>query len=78
MIMGSNFKYIYRFNSSPDPDNSKPVLVSFNYTNGDTNLLINIPPLEILPGENITVTVAPLKAGHVDVVTNTVPETNVR
>ena len=65
-------------NFSPDPDNSKPVLVSFNYTNGDSNLLVDIPSVELLPGENISVTVAPLKAGHVDILTNTALETNVR
>ena len=54
------------------------MLVSFNYTNGDSNLLVDIPSVELLPGENITVTVAPLKAGHVDILTNTALETNVR
>jgi len=73
----TNQNKTFRLTRSPDTDNSKPVLVSFNYTNGDTNLLVNIPPLEILPGENITLTVAPLKAGHVDVLTNTALETNV-
>ena len=54
------------------------MLVSFNYSNGDSNLLVNIPSLEIRPGENLTVTVAPRKAGHVDILANTEPETNVR
>ena len=54
------------------------MLVSFNYTNGDSNLLANIPSIEIRPGENLTVTVSPLKAGHVDILANTDQETNVR
>ena len=71
-------KYFWNYDYSSDPDNSDPVLVSFNYTNGDSNLLANIPSIEIRPGENLTVTVSPLKAGHVDILANTDQETNVR
>jgi len=62
---------------SLDPDNNKPVLVSFNYTNGDSDLVEHIPPVELLPGQNITLTVTPLKAGHVDILSNTELGTNV-
>merc|ERR1712038_2173165 len=71
----TNENKTFKLTRSSDPDNSSPVLVSFNYSNGDSNLLVNIPSLEIRPGENLTVTVAPRKAGHVDILANTEPET---
>jgi len=73
----TNQNKTFRLTRSPDPDNSQPVLVSFNYTNGDVNLLVHIPPVEIQAGQNITITVSPLKAGHVDIVTKTERATNV-
>jgi len=73
----TNQNKTFRLTRSPDPDNSQPVLVSFNYTNGDANLLVHIPPVEIQAGQNITLTVAPLKAGHVDIVTKTERKSNV-
>lgn len=73
----TNQNKTFRLTRSPDPDNSQPVLVSFNYTNGDVNLLVHIPPVEIQAGQNITITVSPLKAGHVDIVTKTERDTNV-
>jgi len=45
------------------------IKVSFNFTNGNAkNLLEPIPDVDIAPNENITVTVVPRQAGHVDIV----------
>lgn len=73
----TNQNKTFRLTRSHDPENTKAVLVSFNYTNGDSDLVVHIPPVELHPGENISLTVAPLKAGHVDILTNTEPGTNV-
>jgi len=62
---------------SPDLDSDDPVVVSFNFTNGDANLLEPLPQVELLPGHNITLPVSPRKAGHVDIVAFTSSDTNV-
>eukprot|EP00092_Neocalanus_flemingeri_P033043 GFUD01035937.1.p1 GENE.GFUD01035937.1~~GFUD01035937.1.p1 ORF type:complete len:411 (+),score=26.97 GFUD01035937.1:244-1476(+) len=49
--------------------NPGDVEISFNFTNGnDETLLEQIDPVKIGPNSNITITVVPLKAGHVDII----------
>ena len=67
-----------RYISSPDDSSSDSVLVSFNYSNGDASLVSHLPQVELRPGENISLTVAPRKAGHVDILAVTSPDSNVR
>ena len=54
------------------------VLVTFNYTNGDADLVDHLPQVELKPGESVELTVSPRKAGHVDIVAFTSQESNVR
>jgi len=45
------------------------IKISFNFTNGNAkNLLEPIPAVDIEPDTNITITVVPRQAGHVDIV----------
>ena len=64
--------------SSSDDSSSDSVLVSFNYTNGDADLVDHLPQVELKPGESVELTVSPRKAGHVDIVAFTSQESNVR
>jgi len=62
---------------SSDPESSEAVLVSFNFSNGDSGLLVPLAPVSLLPGHNVTLSVSPLKAGHVDIVAVPGPNTSV-
>merc|ERR1711892_620144 len=54
----------------PDDDSGADTIeISFNFTNGNAeNLLEPIAPVKIAPNTNITITIVPLQAGHVDIV----------
>jgi len=62
---------------SSDDSTSDAVLVSFNYTNGDADLVDHLPSVDLKPGESVELTVSPRKAGHVDIVAFTSQESNV-
>merc|ERR1711970_145833 len=50
-------------------NDSGSITISFNFTNGNAkNLLEPIPAVDIAPDTNITITVVPRQAGHVDIV----------
>lgn len=62
---------------SSDPDSIDAIQVSFNFSNGDSGLLVPLDPVSLLPGQNVTLSVSPLKAGHVDIVAIPKPNTSV-
>jgi len=54
----------------PDDDSGAgEIEISFNFTNGNANNLLEpIDPVKIAPNTNITITIVPKQAGHVDIV----------
>jgi len=54
---------------SDNDSGAASIKISFNFTNGNAkNLLEPIPAVDIMPDTNITITVVPRQAGHVDIV----------
>jgi len=66
LLTKENASFVLMRGSDSDPDELE---ISFNFTNGnDKTLLVQIPPVKIQPNSNITITVVPLQAGHVDII----------
>ena len=63
------FNIQQHFFRSDNDSGAASIKISFNFTNGNSqNLLEPIPAVDIAPDENITITVIPRQAGHVDIV----------